>query len=749
MRTSRGIFWVLLFTALASRTKADPVSSAAALLHRIISKGSDGFKVEVISPDAGRDVFEVESRNETIVLRGNNGVSIASALNYYLGHYDHRHISWSRASVELSSRLPRVPAKIRVVSPWQRRAYLNYCTFSYTAAWWDWARWQQEIDWMALHGVNMPLAVTGQEAVWQATLRRFRMNDGEIRQFLSGPAFLAWQWMANLEGWGGPLPQSWIDAHRKLGQQILERERELGMTPVLQGFTGFVPRVLKAKYPAARIQLKPKWCRVFEGTAQLDPLDPLFPQMGKAFLLEQRRLFGTDHLYAADPFHESAPPNKAPTYLPAVAKQILNTMKSADPNASIVMQTWSVRKPIVTNIPEDRLTLLALTGGGWQKTEGFWDRRWVAGVLQNYGGRVLLAGSLQRALSNAAELRGNTRAGQVAGIGMFPEGTAQNPVYFDAAAGVAWTDKQQDAAEWLREEISARYGLVNSAAQGAWRLILQSLYRDGAEEGSVESPICGRPALLMDRAAPNASFKRHYDPSFVWQAWEKLQAAAPQLRSVDEYRYDLVDLGRQSLADLSIVLQNDIASAYESSDKTALASASARFLELATDLDSLLGTRREFLLGNWLEDAKKWGKTAAERRQYERNARLQVTVWGPRNPEAILFDYSNRQWGGLIRDYYIPRWKVFLDFLRDQPASSNRFTGRNLKLAYGRPADEADPFYAKLSQWEQDWSTRSDRFPTAPSGDSVQLANRLLDKWNPVRVAAYRRFDLRTLKAKG
>ena len=51
-------------------------------------------------------------------------------------------------------------------------------------AWWDWERWQREIDWMAMHGINMPLAVIGQEAVWQNTLRRFKMNDDEIRTFL-------------------------------------------------------------------------------------------------------------------------------------------------------------------------------------------------------------------------------------------------------------------------------------------------------------------------------------------------------------------------------------------------------------------------------------------------------------------------------------------------------------------------------------------------------------------------------------
>lgn len=47
------------------------------------------------------------------------------------------------------------------------RYYQNVCTFSYSSVWWDWPRWQREIDWMALNGINLPLAFTGQEALWQ------------------------------------------------------------------------------------------------------------------------------------------------------------------------------------------------------------------------------------------------------------------------------------------------------------------------------------------------------------------------------------------------------------------------------------------------------------------------------------------------------------------------------------------------------------------------------------------------------
>lgn len=727
-------------------SSSETLKAAKELIHRVAPAATTSFWVEVVASEAGHDVFEIESIGSRIILRGNTGVSIASALNHYLKYFCHRQMDWwDRTVAPLPHPLPSVPEKVRRVSPFKYRVYLNYCTFSYTAAWWDWERWQHEIDWMAMHGVNMPLAITGQEAVWQNMLRHFRMNDTEIRSFLCGPAFFAWQWMANLEGWGGPLPQSWIDSHAKLGYQILERERALGMIPILQGFTGFVPRAIKDKYPDAHIQQKPNWCNVFKGTAQLDPLDPLFRQMGTAFLKEQQKLFGTNHIYAADPFHESKPPSDAPDYLPAVAKEILDTMKTVDPQAKIAMQTWSLRKPLVMNITEDRLLLLALQGSGWQKTEGFWERPWACGVLQNYGGRIFMAGSLERALDNALDLKKNPHAGAVAGIGMFPEGTEQNPVFYDAASEIAWMQEAPETSTWLRNEITARYGQQISHVEEAWSTLQHSLYANGSENGSLESPICSRPALFLDRAAPNANFQRHYDPNLVWDAWAKLQEAARELKGIKHFEYDLIDLGRQGLADLSIPLQKNITAAYLKKDQAALTQASAQFLNLAMDMDTMLATRPEFLLGRWLEAAKQCGSTEEERQQYEWNARLQITVWGPSAPNAFLFDYANKQWSGLIRGYYIPRWRQFLGYLATQPSNAERFTGKGLSMQYYRPSDEANDFYQKLSQWEQAWCRQRESYPTSTVGNSVQIASQLFAKWDPVRKVEFNRYDLQKL----
>ena len=72
------------------------------------------------------------------------------------------------------------------------RYYQNVCTSSYSFVWWNWARWQQHIDWMALNGINLPLAFTGQEAIWQKVYLKLGFNQSDLDAHFTGPAFLAW-----------------------------------------------------------------------------------------------------------------------------------------------------------------------------------------------------------------------------------------------------------------------------------------------------------------------------------------------------------------------------------------------------------------------------------------------------------------------------------------------------------------------------------------------------------------------------
>lgn len=719
------------------KTHSTPLHSqyqqaAKALIARIIPAHAIYFIAEIIPPDGQNDVFEIESHENQLVLRGNTPVAIASALNWYLKYFCHCHISWNGNNLDLPTPLPKVTSLVRQVSAFKHRAYLNHCTFSYSMPWWDWQRWEKEIDWMALHGITMPLALTGQEAVWQATLLQTGMDDTAIRHFLAGPTFFAWQWMDNLEGWGGPLPQYWIDSHLELGRQILERQRALGMTPILKGFTGYIPLALAQQFPEADIQCT-NWISTFD-TAQLNPLDPLFNELGTRFLQTQEQLLGTDHYYSVDPFHESTPPDKAPEYLEKAGQAIFNVLHSADPEAVMAIQTWSLRQGLLRRIPKDRTLMLSITGTNWKKHESYWGRPWVVGKMHNYGGRAFMGGNLKHFISQALTLQSNPTAGNVQGIGLFPEAIEHNPIVYEAASEVTWHQQVPDLNRWVRQYAHARYGTLPDQAKEAWDLLLQTVYQQQRVKIiSMESPICARPALAIIRVSMNGEMVRDYDMLTLWKAWKKMLSCPSELTHKETFQYDLVDVARQCLADLSIHLHREFSDAYLNEDQEKLGYAGQRFIKLLDDLDQLLGTRREFLLGKWIAEARSWGTNEQEKDQYERNARTLITVWGPHTPNALFFDYSNRQWSGLIKDFYKPRWEQFIQFLLQQPTNSEkRYREKRIKKSYDRPANDANDFFNTLSTWEHEWTQRKKNYSSVPQGNPFSLAKNLYHTWHPI-----------------
>lgn len=704
-----------------------------ALVERIMKGKSRRFLVEIIASDDGKDVFELESVNDKIVLRGNTPLAVASSLNWYLKYYCHCHISWNGSNMDVPEPLPLIESRIRKSTAFEYRAYLNYCTFSYSMPWWDWERWEQEIDWMALHGINMPLAITGQEAVWMATLQEFKLSGDEIRNFLASPAFMAWQWMGNLEGWGGPLSQHWIDSRLELGNKILKRQRAFGMTPILQGFSGHVPVKLLEKFPHAHIEER-LWLFNFK-TALLDPLDPLFDRFAKVFYEKQQALFGTDHFYATDPFHESSPTGKGADYLEQAGEAIYQAMQRADPNAVMAIQTWTLREGLLRKIPKDSTLMLSITGTNWKKHQSYWGRPWIVGALHNFGGRTYMGGDLEHFAKHALTLLPREDTGNIKGIGVFPEGITHNPIVYELLTEVCWHQQPIDLKTWIPQYVRARYGVLTDYADHAWELLAHTVYHQKKVKIiSMESPICARPALDIVRVSLNGDMIRDYDIPALWDAWHFLLLGAPDLQHKSTYRYDVVDLARQCLADLSLFLHKELSVAYKQQDKHQLKILCDLFLDLMDDMDDLLTTRSEFLLGKWLADARKCGISDAEGDQYEEAARRLITIWGTTAPNALLFDYAHKQWAGLLKGFYKVRWQKFFDYLQQQPAEENkRYREKRLNKSYDRPSNIANDFFAKLAEWEESWIHEKEAYPSQPNGDSLRIAQTLYEKWLPVK----------------
>ena len=395
---------LILFTIHCSlfTVTANPVDE---LLERIDKGASAKFKTELVKSD--KDFFELDQRGTKVVVRGNTWVNIASGINWYLKYHAGIHLSWNQMQAKLPAVLPAVKQKERHETDLTLRYDFNYCTFSYSMAFWDWKRWEQEIDWMALHGVNLPLAIVGEECVWRNMLLKLGYTEEEIGQFIAGPAFLAWWEMNNLEGWGGPLPLSWYSRQEKLQKQILARMRQLGMHPVLPGYSGMVPHDAKARL-GLNVADAGLW-NGFQRPANLLPTDPRFAEIAKLYFDELTILFGKADYYSMDPFHESN--DDASIDYAKAGEAMMQAMKRVNPKAVWVIQGWTEnpRPQMVDGMKAGDLLVLDLFSecrpmfgipSIWKRPEGYKQHHWLFCLLENFGANVGLHGRMDQLLDN-------------------------------------------------------------------------------------------------------------------------------------------------------------------------------------------------------------------------------------------------------------------------------------------------------------------------------------------------------------
>lgn len=720
----------LLLISLSQLKAGSPSSeqqrnAVAELIQRVVPTHASQFNFEFISKDTDdKDLFEIESVNGKIVLRGNNGVSVASALNYYLKNFTHSSITWNGTNLNLPDQLPVIPEKIRRKSPYKYRYYLNYCTFNYTMSWWNSERWQKEIDWMAMNGINMPLAVTGQNSVWKRVYNKLGFSDKELEDFFSGPAYFNWFWMGNLDGWGGPLPPSFMEGHEKLQKQILAQERAFGMTPILPAFTGHVPPAFSKKFPEVKTK-KTTWVE-FPEVNILDPNEAMFTEIGKLFMEEQINTYGTNHYYSADTFNENTPPTTDSMYLNNISQKVYQSMALADPKATWIMQGWLFYhdrdywkekeiKALLNGIPNDKMIILDLWSERfpvWSRTDAYYGKPWIWNMLHNFGQNTNISGQMSSVATHPAKALNDPASGKMRGIGLTMEGIEQNPVIYDLMLENVWRDTPIALNEWLNDYAFRRYGKRNANAEKTWELMSRTVYADSVTNGGAESIVTARPTF-KENPGGTTTTKLPYDPMELVKAWNLMIGSSAELSQSEGFQYDIVDITRQVMANYASKIQQQMAAAYGKKDLKSFQQSSQHFLELISDMDDLLATRKDFLLGNWLEDAKNWGTTAEESALYEKNARNLITLWGDK--DCRIHEYACKQWSGMLNGFYKVRWQVFIDQVNKDLLRKKTFNQKK--------------FDEQMKNWEWKWVNSSETYTTLPQGDPVKMAEKMYEKY--------------------
>lgn len=696
------------------------------MCQRLFPEHADMFRF-IIEPDStGVDRYSIESVDDKIVITGNNNNSIAVGLNYYLKNFCNTHVSWYAAdSVIMPDTPPLVPQKIEGKARVNDRFFLNYCTFGYTMPYWKWADWERLIDWMALNGVTMPLAITGQEAVWYEVWKEMGLTDQQIRNYFTGPAHLPWHRMSNVDYWQSPLPVSWLENQADLQNKILAREREFDMTPVLPAFSGHVPGELKDLYPNARIHQMSQWGGYEDKYRShfIEPMDSLYHVIQKKFLDKQIKMYGTDHIYGIDPFNEVDAPDWNEEFLSNVAKRIYASIAEIDPEATWLQMTWMFyhskekwTKPrinaFLTAVPDNKLILLDYYCDNteiWRDTEAYFGKPYIWCYLGNFGGNTMLAGDIDETDKRISGFLADG-GDNAAGIGVTLEGMDVNPHMYEFVFDKAWSTCA-GPDDWVDTWAAARGGDRDSLVTDAWRLMHDSIYNHMATCGQAVL-INARP-MLVGTDSWNTYPDIFYDNRTLWQIWQLLLAADVDPQNPG-HNFDVVNVGRQVLGNLFSDFRSSFTDSYNKKDIPAMKSWAARMDSLILDSDRLLSTDASFSLGKWIADARDFGVTPQEKDYYEENARCLLTVWGQKATQ--LNDYANRGWAGLTSSFYRERWKRFTDAVID--AAEN-----------GKPYDPKK-YYDEITDFEEAWTRQHDCFPVTSGENPVTVGRFLAEKYN-------------------
>ncbi|OEL20904.1 Alpha-N-acetylglucosaminidase, partial [Dichanthelium oligosanthes] len=487
------------------------------------------------------------------------------------------------------------------------------------------------------------------------------------------------------------------------------------------------------------------------------------------------------NIYNCDTFNENTPPTNEPAYISSLGSAIYEAMSRGNKNAVWLMQGWLFysdaafwkepqMKALLHSVPIGKMIVLDLFADVkpiWKMSSQFYGVPYIWCLLHNFGGNIEMYGILDSIATGPIDARTSYNSTMI-GVGMCMEGIEQNPVVYELTSEMAFRNKKVEVKDWLKTYSYRRYGQANAEIEKAWRYLYHTIYNctdriaDHNKDYIVEfpdiSPSSFSSQLSKRRGMSISSNHRRFflsevsgslpQPHLWYSTKEAIKALElflnagndfsksltyrydmhPSFMSWDQFvpfqllptlflQYDLVDLTRQCLSKLANEVYLDALRSYKKKDSNGLNFHTRKFLEIIVDTDTLLAADDNFLLGPWLESAKSLAMTENERKQYEWNARTQVTMWydNTETEQSKLHDYANKFWSGLLKSYYLPRASKYFGYLTRSLQENRSF---------------------QLEEWRKDWISYSNEWQSGKelyavraTGDALAISRSLYTKY--------------------
>ncbi len=674
---------------------------ATAALHRLIGDRADQVTLRAEPKGSGQDRFRIATEHRRLVVTGTTPAVLLTGFGWYLKYVAHADISLE--GEQLPGRLPLPAAAIEHTSSVTHRFALNDTNEGYAGPYLSWHDWQHRIDVLALRGINEVLVYEGQEAVYERAFQQYGYSAQEMRNWIPQPGHQSWWLLQNICCTGSPVTQQLIDKHAALGRQIADQLRSLGMTPVLPGYYGTVPPGFADRNPGANTVPQGTW----DGLPRPDWLDPTnayFARVANTFYQEQSQLFGDSTMYKMDLLHEGGKAGSVD--VPAASKAVQDALEAAHPDAIWAILGWQHNPLPATLQNVDRSKVLVLDGISespsiTDRDADFFGTPYAFGTIWNFGGHQNMGASL--AEWNRKFHAWRAKAGTALdGIALMPEAIDNNPAAVQFFSELPWQDGPVDMGRWFDDYATARYGAADPHALAAWRVLAATVYDWPANVDTKH------PTALYDNqpSLSTSSSALPYDIGTFDAALGDLLAVDPRLRHSTAYRYDLVDVGRQVLANHSRTMLPEIADAYHAKDLARFSHLTGQWMSRLRLMDRLLGTDDHLLFGSWQAEAQRQASSPAEAEALRYDVRSLVTLWAT---GTTLQDYARREFNGLVGDYYGDRWQRYFDSL-----STALRTGQQ-------------PVAIDWAAVASDWAHADTSLPDRAHGDAYALAEQVAE----------------------
>lgn len=298
-----------------------------------------------------------------------------------------------------------------------------------------------------------------------------------------------------------------------------------------------------------------------------------------------------------------------------VSFEVLNAMLDNNKNAVWIIQSWQNNPTSellrgIVDLPDGKRHALVLDsyaekdpnykkGHSENPDHGyapeFDNTPWVFCMLNNFGGRLGMHGHLDNLADWIPEAFNNSKC--IAGIGITPEASFNNPVLYDFLFESIWRDNADvqmvpiNLNDWICDYAERRYGAKSESANKAWKIFVDTVYKgelNNLGQGAPESIVNARPTLVSKPSSSWGNAVISYDKKELITAAKLLIEDFDLLKDSLGYKYDLITVLQQVLSNKAQDVHLEMADAFNNKNLDNFKFKAEEFLKIADLMDEIL-----------------------------------------------------------------------------------------------------------------------------------------------------------------